>query len=198
MNTKKAVFLIILVVLIDQLSKIYIKTHFILGESVTVFPWFKILFVENEGMAWGAKIPGEYGKLFLSIFRIFAIFGIGYWLRDSLLKKEPNLLIICISLIFSGALGNIIDSVVYGRIFGDSYGKLAPVFPDSGGYAPVFYGKVVDLFYFPLYDGILPDFIPFVGGTHFSFFDPVFNVADSAICVGVTLLLLFNKKVFSN
>src|SRR5690606_25213695 len=120
MTLKKASLIIILILLIDQISKFYIKTNFVLGEEVYVFEWFRILFVENEGMAWGAKIPGTYGKLFLTLFRIVAIGGIGYWLWDSIRKKAPKILIFCISLIFAGAMGNIIDSVFYGLIFNHS------------------------------------------------------------------------------
>lgn len=196
MSIKKASLIIILILLIDQISKYYIKTNFMLGEEIRVFDWFRILFVENEGMAWGAKIPGEYGKLFLTLFRIVAIGGIGYWLWDSVRKNAPKILILCISLVFAGALGNIIDSVFYGIIFNDSYGQVATLFPEEGGYGTLFHGKVVDMLYFPLYGGTLPDWIPFFGGTYFTFFDPVFNIADSAISVGVILLLLFNKTAF--
>ncbi len=196
MSLKKASFLIILILLIDQISKIYVKTNFILGEEVNVVNWFRILFVENEGMAWGAKIPGEYGKLLLTLFRLGAIVGIGYWLWDSIRNNGSRVLITAIAFIFAGALGNIIDSVFYGIIFDDSYGHVAQLFPESGGYGTLFHGKVVDMLYFPLYDGILPTWIPFWGGEHFSFFDPVFNVADTAISVGVGLLLVFNKKAF--
>tara|TARA_R100001369_G_scaffold29172_1_gene52350 strand:- start:40938 stop:41549 length:612 start_codon:yes stop_codon:yes gene_type:complete len=196
MSLKKATFLIILILLIDQISKIYVKTNFILGEEVNVVNWFRILFVENEGMAWGAKIPGEYGKLLLTLFRLGAIVGIGYWLWDSIRNKGSRVLITAIAFIFAGALGNIIDSVFYGIIFDDSYGQVAQLFPESGGYGTLFHGKVVDMLYFPLYDGILPTWIPFWGGEQFSFFDPVFNVADTAISVGVGLLLVFNKKAF--
>lgn len=196
MNLKKASLLILLVLIIDQWSKIYIKTHFQLGESVAVFNWFKIHFVENKGMAWGMEIPGTYGKLILSIFRVIAIGFIGYWLWDSVRKKVSNILIICISLIFAGALGNQLDSTFYGLFFGHSHNQIASFLPDTGGYAPVFYGRVVDMLYFPLYEGVLPEWIPFKGGTYFSFFDPVFNVADSAISIAVVLLILFNKTVF--
>lgn len=196
MNLKKASLLIIVILLIDQLSKIYIKTHFALGDSYEVFSWFKIHFVENEGMAWGKKIPGEYGKLFLSLFRIVAIAGIGYWLWDTIRKGLPNLLIFCIALIFAGALGNILDSIFYGIFFEHSSGQVANFLPGMDGYAPVFYGKVVDMLYFPLYQGILPDWIPVMGGKYFTFFEPVFNVADSAISVAVMILIAFNKKVF--
>ena len=196
MTLKKSILLIIAVLAIDQFSKIYIKTHFALGDSYEVFKWFKIYFVENEGMAWGKKIPGQYGKLYLSLFRIVAIGGIGYWLWDSIRKKLPSLLILCISLIFAGALGNILDSIFYGVFFDHSFRQVASFLPESGGYAGVFYGKVVDMLYFPLYQGVLPDWIPFMGGKYFTFFEPVFNIADSAICIAVMLLIAFNKTVF--
>lgn len=163
--------------LVDQISKIYIKTNFTLYDGVEVFSWFKIYFIENEGMAWGAKIPGQYGKLALTLFRLVAIIGIGYWLWDSVRKKSSRFLIISIALIFAGAFGNIIDSVFYGIIFSDSLGQVAQFMPEGGGYGTLFHGKVVDMF-------------------SFSFFDPVFNVADSAISVGVGLLILFNKQAF--
>lgn len=196
MTLKKATAIIVLILLIDQISKIYIKTNFVLGEEVAVFDWFRILFVENEGMAWGAKIPGTYGKLILTLFRIVAIGGIGYWLWDSVKRHSPKVLILCISLIFAGALGNIIDSVFYGIIFDDSHRQVATLFPPGGGYGTLFHGKVVDMLYFPLYQGTLPHWVPFWGGEYFTFFDPVFNIADSSISIGVAILLLFNKKAF--
>lgn len=196
MSLKKASFLIILVLLIDQISKIYIKTHFMLGEEVPVFDWFRILFVENEGMAWGTKIPGEYGKLFLTLFRLAAIVGIGYWLWDSVRKHSSKVLIVAIALIFAGAMGNIIDSVIYGLIFENSYNNVAAFLPEAGGYGTLFHGKVVDMLYFPLWEGNLPEWIPFWGGEFFTFFEPVFNIADTSISIGVILLLLFNKRAF--
>ncbi|HLU80747.1 MAG TPA: lipoprotein signal peptidase [Flavobacteriaceae bacterium] len=198
MTLKKATVIIILILLVDQISKFYIKTNFVLGEEIRVFEWFRILFVENEGMAWGAKIPGEYGKLFLTLFRIVAIAGIGYWLWDSVRKNASGILIFCIALIFAGAMGNIIDSVFYGIIFNDSHGQVATLFPEAGGYGTLFHGKVVDMLYFPLWKGYLPEWLPFWGGDFFTFFDPVFNVADSSISVGVILLLIFNKRAFPN
>lgn len=195
MNLKKSIYIIILVLIIDQISKIYIKTNFQLYESVPVFSWFNILFVENEGMAWGAKIPGEYGKLILTLFRLVAIVGIGYWLWDSARKKAASVLLAAIALIFAGAMGNIIDSVFYGLIFDSSHQQTATLFSDNP-YGTLFHGKVVDMLSFPLYDGILPSWIPVWGGERFTFFDPVFNIADTAISCGVGLLIVFNNKAF--
>jgi signal peptidase II len=195
MSLKKATAIIILILLVDQISKVYIKTHFMLGEEVPVFDWFRILFVENEGMAWGAKIPGQYGKLILTLFRIVAIGGIGYWLWDAARKNSPRILIVSIAFIFAGALGNIIDSVFYGIIFNDSHHQVATLFSGEP-YGTLFHGKVVDMLYFPLWQGYLPDWLPFFGGKFFAFFEPVFNIADTSISIGVGILLLFNKKAF--
>jgi signal peptidase II len=196
MNLIKSVLIIVLVLLVDQISKFYVKTHFSLGDSVKVFDWFQILFVENEGMAWGAKIPGEYGKLFLTLFRLVAIVGIGYWLWDSVRKKMSKVLIVAVALIFAGAFGNIIDSVFYGLIFNDSHHQVASLFPSEGGYGTIFHGKVVDMLYFPLWKGYLPEWLPFWGGKFFTFVDPVFNIADMSISTGVGLLIAFNKRAF--
>jgi len=202
MNIKKSVLFILLILIIDQWSKIYIKTHFVLGESVEVFSWFKILFIENEGAAWGAKlsdvlpISDNIGKLVLTIFRLFAIFGIGYWLFDVIKKKASNTLIWAVSLIFAGALGNILDSVFYGAIFNESYNEVATLFSDEP-YGKLFYGKVVDMLYFPMIDSTWPSWMPMVGGQNFRFFEPVFNIADTAISTGVGILLVFNKRAFS-
>lgn len=198
MSLKKATILIILILLIDQVSKFYIKTHFALGDEIKIFDWFRILFVENKGMAWGAEIPGEYGKLLLTSFRLIAVPFIGYWLWDSVRKGGSKILIVAISLIFAGAFGNIIDSVFYGVIFDHSYNQVATFLPEDGGYAPLLYGHVVDMLYFPLWSGYLPEWLPIWGGQYFTFFEPVFNIADSAITIGVFLLLIFNKKAFPN
>nr|WP_294927689.1 lipoprotein signal peptidase [uncultured Flavobacterium sp.] len=195
MSLRKAYLLIFLVLLVDQISKIYVKTNFILGEEVTVFNWFKIHFIENEGMAWGTKIPGEYGKLILTVFRIFAVFGIGYWLYDSIKKKASSYLVVAIALIFAGAAGNILDSVFYGVVFDDSYNNLATPFSPEP-YGAWFHGLVVDMFYFPIWKGDLPQWIPFFGGKRFEFFNAIFNVADVAISTGVGILLVFNKRAF--
>lgn len=196
MSLKKASIIIILVLLIDQISKFYIKTTFALGEEIKVFDWFRILFVENEGMAWGAQIPGEYGKLILTSFRLVAIVGIGYWLWDSVRKNGSKILITAIALIFAGAFGNIIDSVLYGVLFEHSYGQVAEFLPAGEVYGTLMHGKVVDMLYFPLWSGYLPEWIPFWGGDYFTFFEPVFNIADSAITIGVFLLIIFNKRAF--
>ena len=197
MSLKKSIVVIILVLLIDQISKIYIKTNFALHEEVSVFSWFRIVFVENKGMAWGVELPGSYGKLVLALFRLVAICGIGYWLYDSVKKNSPAILTFCIALIFAGAFGNIIDSVFYGLLFSESTQvDIATFLPEGGGYETIFHGKVVDMIQFTIYDGILPEWIPIWGGKHFSFFDPVFNIADSAISIGVFLLIVFYKKAF--
>lgn len=201
MNIKKSVLFILLILIIDQWSKIYIKTHFVLGESVDVFNWFKILFIENEGAAWGAKlsdilpISDNIGKLVLTTFRLFAIFGIGYWLFDVIKKNASSTLIWAVSLIFAGALGNILDSLFYGIIFNDSYNEVATLFSEEP-YGKLFYGKVVDMLYFPMIDATWPSWVPGVGGQNFRFFEPVFNIADTAISTGVGILLVFNKKAF--
>ncbi|GAA4275899.1 lipoprotein signal peptidase [Aquimarina mytili] len=197
MSLKKSILVIILVLLIDQITKVYIKTHFTLHEELPVFSWFRIVFVENKGMAWGFELPGSYGKLVLTLFRLVAITGIGYWLYDSVRKNSPKILTFCIALIFAGAFGNIIDSILYGVLFDASTNiNVASFLPENGGYESLFYGKVVDMIQFTFYDDILPEWIPIWGGSHFSFFDPVFNIADSAISVGVFLLIIFNKKAF--
>lgn len=205
MSLKKALFIIILILLIDQISKIYIKTHFVLNDDITVFSWFKIAFVENDGMAWGTKLSDFFtfisdrsAKLILTLFRIVAVTCIGFWLVDVTKKKKSKTLIFAISIIFAGALGNIIDSVFYGVLFSDSDMQIATFLPEGGGYAEVFHGKVVDMLHFPIWSGVLPEWLPFFGGKYFSFFDPVFNVADIAISTGIGILIVFNKKAFQD
>ncbi|WP_136482049.1 lipoprotein signal peptidase [Cognatitamlana onchidii] len=203
MSLKKALALIVIILIIDQVSKIYIKTHFILHESVDVFSWFKIYFIENDGMAWGTKlsdfssfISDRTAKVSLTLFRVVAIFGIGYWLYDATKKQTSRILILAISLIFAGALGNIIDSVFYGVFFNDSMGQVAAFLPDSGGYDTWLHGRVVDMLYFPLFEVDLPEWFPFYAGKRFNFFEPVFNIADVAISTGFVMLIVFNKQAF--
>ena len=205
MSLKKASIIVVLILLIDQISKIYIKTHFQLNEDITLFSWLKIAFVENDGMAWGTKlsdlftfISDKSAKLFLTLFRIVALTGIAFWLVDVTKNKRSKTLIFAIAIIFAGALGNIIDSVFYGVLFNDSAFEVAQFLPETGGYADVFHGKVVDMLHFPIWNGILPEWLPFFGGKYFSFFDPVFNVADVAISTGIGILIVFNKKAFND
>ncbi len=195
---KKATFIIFLVLIVDQVSKIWIKTHLTLGEEIPVIGnWFILHFTENEGMAFGMRFGGSFGKLILSIFRIIAVAGIGWYLVHLIKQGAKTGLIICISLIFAGALGNIIDSAFYGMLFNESrFHEVATIFPADGGYGSFLHGKVVDMLYFPLIKGIYPSWIPVWGGSQFIFFRPVFNIADSAITVGVISLILFQRKFF--
>jgi signal peptidase II len=200
MSLKKAYLLVLLLLVIDQVSKIYIKTHFVLGERILVMGqnWFQIFFIENEGMAWGVELPGAYGKLFLTLFRILAVGGIGYWMHDSVKKHGSNYLIVAIALILTGAFGNIIDSVFYGIIFDDSHGQVATLFAENP-YGTMFHGKVVDMLFFPIVeDYVLPGWLPIWGGKAFTFFNAIFNVADMAISTGVGILIVFNKKAFAH
>ena len=196
---KKAALIVFTILLLDQVLKIWIKTTFYMGESHAIFGnWFYLHFTENEGMAYGMKLGGSYGKLLLSLFRVIAVIIIGWWLYRATKKGENIMLIICISLILAGALGNILDSAFYGLIFNEStYMQIATLFPKEGGYGTFLHGKVVDMLYFPIIETHYPKWFPFFGGEDFVFFRPVFNIADSAITTGVAVLIIFQKKVFS-
>lgn len=190
-----AASIVVLLLILDQALKIWIKTHLMLHESIEITPWFYLYFTENPGMAFGIEV---IGKLFLSVFRIIAVAFIGYYLFKLVKQNYSFGFIACISLIFAGAIGNIIDSIFYGVIFNDSVGHLATFMPEGGGYAGWLHGKVVDMFYFPLIQTILPEWMPFWGGEDFVFFRPIFNLADSSICVGVFLLLIFYRQTLSD
>lgn len=196
---KKPLLIILLVLLIDQAVKVWIKTHMFLGEEYHVIGnWFIIHFTENNGMAFGMEFGGDFGKLLLSMFRILAVIGIAWYLRVLVKQNAPQGLIVSISLIFAGAVGNIIDSVFYGRLFTESNYEIAQFLPSSGGYAGFLHGRVVDMLYFPLLEGHFPSWFPFWGTEEFIFFRPVFNIADSAITVGVFLIILFQRSYFSS
>ena len=166
-----------------------------LGEEYKILDWFYIHFTENNGMAFGMEFGGNWGKVLLSLFRIvFVGFIISYILK-LIRKNADKILITSSSLILAGALGNIVDGVFYGVLFSESYHQLASFLPEGGGYAPLFFGKVVDMFYFPIFKGYLPEWIPFWGGDYFVFFRPVFNIADAAISIGVGLIIIFQKRV---
>ena len=194
-----SLLVIFLVLLIDQSSKIWVKTHMELSDEFSVFgDWFYIHFTENNGMAFGMEIAGDYGKLILSLFRLVAVSLIGWYLFTLPSRGASRGMVISGALIFAGAVGNIIDSAFYGLIFNDSYYQVASFMPEEGGYAPFLFGKVVDMLHFPIYEGFLPHWIPFWGGDYFIFFRPVFNIADAAISCGVVSVLLFHRGFFSD
>lgn len=198
MKISKGLWVILVIVLIlsaDQILKIWIKTHMHIGEDIRITRWFYIRFVENNGMAMGIEVVG---KLFLSVFRIIASFAITYYLYLLVKKNFKTGYIICVSMIFAGAVGNILDSIFYGVIFSESTPyAVATLFPLEGGYGTWLHGKVVDMFYFPLFTFRLPSWIPWIGGNEFEFFRYIFNLADASISVGIGLLILFYHNTFS-
>ena len=205
-NHKTAILIIFFVLFLDQASKIYIKLHYPLsmyGEPAIVdWGFFKLLMIENKGMAWGTKISDilpfiseEIGKLILTLFRLAAITFLGRWLWKLLRSESSQLLRLALSLILAGAIGNIIDSVFYGVWFSNSYGQIAEFMPEEG-YASLFYGHVVDMLQFPIASWIWPEWLPFIGGKSYTFFEYVFNVADFSISCGVGIILFFNKRIF--
>jgi signal peptidase II len=197
---KHILLIVFIILLLDQAIKVYIKTHFYLNESVDVLgSWFKLHFIENEGMAFGMTIlDAPLGKLLLSLFRLVAVsFGF-YWVYQLSKKGYGKGLLICAALILAGAAGNLIDSMFYGLIFTESDPHVAQLVSFGAGYAPFLHGKVVDMFYFDLIDTTWPEWMPFVGGKNFRFFEPIFNLADAAISIGIITLLLFQKRLLGD
>jgi signal peptidase II len=193
----KSILIILLILFFDQVLKIWIKTHLMLGDEIIIAKnWFILHFVENNGMAFGLEFGNHIGKYFLSIFRIVAIGGLGWYIGKLWKRDIPFGIVACFSLIMAGAIGNILDSAFYGLIFNESYGHVATLFPAGGGYAAFLQGRVVDMFYFPLISGHYPSWFPFVGNDDFIFFRPVFNLADSSITVGIISILIFYRKFF--
>lgn len=190
---KKPLILILLILVIDQLIKIYVKTHFAIGDDVKVLglDWFRIHFLENKGMAFGMSFGNTVGKFLLTLIRLVLSVAIFIYMNKLIKKGEKKIIIYSFALIFAGAVGNIIDCLFYGIIFNEStVFAAATMFPADGGYAPFLFGRVVDMFYFPLIDTTWPDWIPFVGGNNFRFFNAIFNFADASITIGVVLLLV--------
>ncbi len=201
MRLKKSHILIIFgvaLLLIDQISKIWIKTNMQIGDSIPVFgSWFQILFIENKGMAFGMQFGGDIGKILLTTFRMVLLTAIIVYIRRLVFKQTPMLVLMGLTLVAVGALGNIVDSVFYGILFGEStMSSVATFLPEGGGYAPLFMGKVVDMLYFPIIDTVLPEWVPFKGGERFVFFSPIFNIADSCISIGAVLLAFRWKALF--
>jgi len=194
---KKAALFIILILITDQILKLWVKTHMVLGQEIHLFGnWGLLHFIENNGMAFGMEMGGRTGKIILSLFRIVAITGIA-WFLNSLVKKKSYLgLILAVSAILAGAIGNIIDSAFYGIIFSESFSHPAVLFGPEGGYSSFLLGRVVDMFYFPVINTTWPDWSPFRPGESLVFFRPVFNIADSAITCGVIAIVLFQKRMF--
>ena len=191
-----AIFIVLAVLIIDQIIKIWVKTSMYWHESIRITDWFYIYFTENNGMAFGMEI---FDKLFLTSFRILAAIGIAWLLAKYVKQNYKTGFIVCVALILAGAVGNIIDCVLYGQIFNEStHSRLAELVPLGEGYANWFHGKVVDMFYFPLFEFDWPQWMPFIGGNHFIFFSPIFNFADAAISCGIIALILFYSKYLND
>lgn len=192
------IFTVLAVLIIDQCIKLYIKSNYPIGEVCRLIgDWSRITFTENPGMAWGLEFGGDYGKLALSLFRVIAVFAGALYIRKIVNDGEHKGFIICVSLILAGALGNILDSAFYGLIFGESTEyQVAEFLPEGGGYTGFLQGHVVDMFYFPIYEGNFPNWLPFWGGEHFEFFNAIFNFADMAISFGVGIILVFQNRFF--
>lgn len=195
----KSILLIAIIIILDQTFKIWVKTTMVIGEEHQVIgKWFVLHFIENNGMAFGMEFGGKAGKLFLSLFRLVAIVGIGWYIHFLMKQKVSGGLILAISAIMAGAIGNLIDSAFYGLIFTESYFQPATMFAEGGGYSELFHGRVVDMLYFPVLKGSWPDWSPFRPGQSFIFFRPVFNLADSAVTTGVFTIILFQRRFFKD
>lgn len=196
--SRNAVLIVFLVLLIDQLIKIMVKTHLMEGQEVLIFGnWGRIHFVENPGMAFSMELPSEYGKILLSVFRIIAIGFIIYLIRRLIREKYHPGLVYAGAMILAGAIGNMIDSAFYGLIFTDSVGRVAEIFPKGGGYTGFLKGNVVDMLWFPIAHGVFPKWVPLWGGEFYEFFRPVFNIADASITIGVSIIIVFQKTFFA-
>lgn len=193
---KQVTLIVFVLLLIDQAVKIWIKTHMTIGESIPVFgDWFQVYFIENNGMAFGMQFGGATGKFFLTALRLVLIGVIIYYVKKLIESGSSRAFLTGVALILVGAIGNVIDSMLYGIVFSESnFTQVASLFPEGGGYAPFMFGKVVDMLYFPIIDTTLPQWFPFKGGEQFIFFRPIFNIADSCITIGVFYLLLFKRK----
>ena len=207
-NIQRALYIIFAVISLDQVSKIYIKLNFPLtlygDDAIIDYGFFKILFIENKGMAWGTKLSDfipflddDISKLLLSVISIVAIFFLGYWIKKSLQKKTSNSFLLSLCLIFAGAVGNLLDSIFYGAIFSNSYGQVATFLPEEG-YAPFFFGHVVDMLQFPIATWVWPKWIPIIGGETYTFFEYVFNFADSSISLGIAIIIFFDRRLLTN
>ena len=197
MKLRNVIFIIVLIIIVDQALKIWIKTNYTFGDTgFTGLQWFKLYFIENKGMAWGWEIGGSWGKMLLTLFRLAAVI-FGTWYLGRIVRHQYSKgFIVCAALIYAGALGNLLDSMFYGLIFEESsYSHIAQIFP-SHGYAGFLHGRVVDMLYFPMIHSHFPSWFPFVGGEEFEFFSPIFNIADASISTGVITLLVFQKKFF--
>ena len=195
-NGKLAIIIILIVIAVDQFSKIWVKTHFFYGEEYVITQWFRILFIENNGMAFGMELGN---KIILTSFRIIAVIAFCYYLWKVRNRNElPAGYIVCIAMITAGALGNVIDCILYGVIFdAPQFPQVAQIFPPDGGYSSLFQGRVVDMLYFPLCEWNWPDWMPWVGCNHFVFFQPIFNIADASLCVSVAVLIIFYARHLS-
>ena len=196
MKPYKAILIVLAVLLLDQGLKIWVKTHMMLEDQIAITHWFKIHFVENSGMAFSMELPSRWGKIMLRLFRLIAVVAGMFYIKGLFDKKAHWGFITASCIILAGAIGNLIDGAFYGLLFSDSFGRVSEFLPKGGGYAAFMQGDVVDMLRFPLYHGILPNWIPVWGGQYFEFFNAIFNISDAAIFIGVMLIIIFQKQFF--